>query len=79
MNAPTLVHHAHATITEDGTLTLRDLPVRVGEQVEVLIVPLERTPPKLAEEIRARLQGTILRDDDPFGPAAPPDDWEAAP
>ena len=32
----------------------------------------------LDAEIIERLRGTILRDDDPFGPATDPEDWEAA-
>ena len=77
MSTGTSAHHVEATVTKDGTLTLDQLPMRAGERVEVIIVPLERTPAKLAEEIRLRLLGSVVKDDDPFGPAVPPDDWEA--
>jgi predicted RNase H-like HicB family nuclease len=29
------------------------------------------------EEVWQKLRGAILRDDDPYGPAVPPEDWEA--
>ena len=33
------VHHVETTLTQDGTLTLSDLPFQAGDSVEVIIVP----------------------------------------
>lgn len=77
MSTAATAHHTEVTVTEDGKLSVGNLPVRAGERVEVIVIPLERTPPALAEEIRARLSGSVLKDEDPFGPATPPEDWEA--
>lgn len=43
-------------------------------------IPLTGTTsgqPIPSEEARRKLRGTILRDDDPYGPAVPIEDWEA--
>ena len=77
MSTGTTAHHAEVTVTEDGKLSLGNLPVRAGERVEVIVIPLERTPPALAGEIRARLSGSVLKDEDPFVPATSPEDGEA--
>ncbi len=40
-------------------------------------IPVIDTPSSEQQEIVERLRGSVLRDDDPFGPAAPLEDWEA--
>jgi hypothetical protein len=77
-------------LSEDGALTLKDLPFHVGDAVEVII--LERSDnvskgesPSQAEAEKAEdrlepnlypLQGTVLFYDDPFKPAVPVEDWK---
>jgi hypothetical protein len=75
-------------LSEDGALTLKDLPFHVGDAVEVII--LERSPsvsegesPNPLEKAEDRpepklypLRGTVLFYDDPFEPAVPVEDWE---
>ena len=73
-------HKVETTLTEDGTLILRNLPFQAGDTVEVII--LDR--PQLASESTSEpaaldqhpLRGTVLRYDDPFEPAVPPTEWE---
>jgi hypothetical protein len=76
-------------LSEDGALTLKDLPFHVGDAVEVII--LERSPsvsegesPNPLEKAEDRpepnlypLRGTVLFYEDPFEPAVPVEDWEA--
>jgi hypothetical protein len=67
-------HHLEATLTEDGDLTLRRLPFPAGAEVEVII--MERRKPSMDDAVNP-MRGAILRYDDPFGPACPPEDWDA--
>ncbi len=63
-----------ATVQHNGRVILDDLPFEEGKQVEVIILET-----KAGETISPRtnpLKGSVLRYDDPFGPAAPIDDWE---
>lgn len=44
------VHHVEATLTQNGTLTLRDLPFHAGDAVEVIISPRLTKPPPVEEK-----------------------------
>lgn len=61
------------TLTEDGTLTLSDLPFQAGDSVEVIIVP--RTAISAAQNGYS-LRGKVIQYDKPTEPAAQ-EDWEA--
>ena len=66
---------AEATVGEDGALHL-DHPaptLKPGARVLLTISPQTEA----VEENLRPLLGTVIRYDDPFGPAADPDDWEA--
>jgi len=62
------------------TLTVRspDLAELVGKDVEVIVIeePSGATPPEQGSGY-GHMRGTVLRYDDPFGPATAPEDWEA--
>jgi hypothetical protein len=74
--AAVLGHRIEAVVEPDGRITLRDLPLRPGERVEVTVFPVASGAS--VEQLRERLRGSVLRDDDPFGSASPTEDWEAA-
>ena len=57
---------------ESDTLVVPELEELLGCDVEIEIRPVELT----GEEIRSRLRGSVLRYDDPFGPADE-EGWEA--
>ena len=66
---------------ESETLHLPQVRPLVGKQVEIIVLEdesaavAETTP---ADDVsRYPLRGSVLRDDDPFGPAVPAEDWEA--
>jgi hypothetical protein len=66
---------------DSETLHLPQVRPLLGKQVEIIVLEDEPTavpgsrPTDEAE--RYPLRGSVLRDDDPFGPAVPPEDWEA--
>ena len=60
------------TLTQDGTLTLSDLPFQAGDSVEVIIVP-RKTASALQNEYS--LRGKVIRYDNPTEPVAQ-EDWE---
>jgi hypothetical protein len=65
-----------ATIGEDGLLHTRlPMPPALvpGVRAMISISPVLEQ----AQSERQSLTGTVLRYDDPFGPAAPLDEWEA--
>ena len=67
------VHHVETTLTQDGTLTLRDLPFQAGDAVEVIIVPRAAAA---VEQNAYPLRGKVVHYDNPTAPVAQ-DDWEA--
>jgi hypothetical protein len=64
------------TILESETLTLPELRTWVGKSVEVIV--LEDTLARHDVAADRPLRGSILRDEDPFGPALPTSAWESA-
>ena len=60
-------------LTQDGTLTLNDLPFQAGDTVEVIIVPRAAAA---AEQNAGPLRGKVLHYDNPTAPVAQ-EDWEA--
>ncbi len=67
-------HRIETTLTENGTLLLKDLPFRAGESVEIIVIKLPSHP---SESNLYPLRGTVISYDDPFEPAVPLEDWEA--
>jgi hypothetical protein len=67
-------------LNEDGTLTLRGLPFRAGDTVEVIILesrtPQHEAPTHSPDSNPYPLRGTVIRYDDPTEPVAL-EDWEA--
>jgi hypothetical protein len=63
--------------TEDGTLTLKDLPVQKGQAVQIVLLAYELGANKIhAPEDPMVLRTEALIDRDPFEPIGV-DDWEA--
>ncbi len=72
LNAETVI--TEAIVEEDGSLRLRN-PVpslQVGTRVHLTISPQIAT----LKTDPALLHGSVIRYDDPFGPAAAIEDWE---
>lgn len=67
-------HRAETTLSEDGVITLRDLPFRRGEAVEVIVLPFATAT---AAGARYPLRGTPVKLLAPTEPVAEAD-WEAA-
>ncbi|MFB2897020.1 hypothetical protein ACE1CI_29245 [Aerosakkonemataceae cyanobacterium BLCC-F50] len=67
-------HKIETTLTDNGTLLLKDLPFQAGDSVEIII--LKRNYQK-SESNPYPLQGTVYRYEDPCEPATPLEDWEA--
>ena len=61
-----------------SNLEVPELEQFIGKEVEIVVTEV---PAPEAEEQEAPdrfpLRGTVLRYDDPYGPAVPPEDWEA--
>ena len=73
-------HHIETILTENGTLTLRDLPFQAGDAVEVIILERHKLQPSEAPTSPSGsnpypLRGTVIRYDDPTEPVAL-EDWE---
>jgi hypothetical protein len=68
----TPAHRIEVVLSEDGKLSLDNLPFRAGQAVEVIVLPaVPRSAPG-----GHPLQGTVLRYDQPTDPVAV-GDWEA--
>lgn len=65
---------------ESITPHLPELQPLVGKTVEFIVREEsagEAPPAENAKPWINPLRGSVLRDDDPFGPAVPPEEWEA--
>ena len=67
--------HVETTCTENGVITLRDLPIHAGESVDVVVIA--RSSVASAQD-RHSLRGEPVEYLHPFEPVAE-NDWEAAP
>ena len=66
-------HRVETTLTEDGSLTLKDLPFHAGDSVEIIV--LARSP-KTVGQASYSLRGKPVHYDSPAEPVAE-EDWEA--
>jgi hypothetical protein len=66
-------YRTDATLTEDGTITLDDLPFHAGESVEIIIVSRVAQP---SSHTNHPLRGKVIRYDNPTEPVAQ-EEWEA--
>lgn len=67
-------HRAETTLSEDGVITLRDIPFRRGDSVEVIVLPFASGA---ATGSSHPLRGTPVTLLDPTKPVAE-NDWEVA-
>ncbi len=63
-----------AIVQQNGRIVIDDLPFDEGEKVEVIVREADSSDHKRREN---PLKGTLIKYDDPFEPAVPPEDWEA--
>ena len=66
-------HRIETALTENGKLSLQNLPFKKGDEVEIII--LDRSSSKTVSNSYP-LRGTVIRYDDPFEPAISAEDWE---
>lgn len=82
MNASLQAHRIETTLTQNGTLTIDDLPFQAGETVEVIVLPHVLSPSSHAlspsSPDRYSLRGTPVQYQEPMEPVAE-HDWEALP
>jgi hypothetical protein len=71
MNAIRICRHL-----DSETLYLPELRPLLGKHVEIVVREENGATAASEESLRQELEGTILRDDDPFAPVAEAD-WEA--
>lgn len=62
-------HRIEVVLSEDGKLSLEQLPFRAGQVVEVIVLPAPVTPPPTHP-----LRGSVIRYDRPTEPVAE-NDW----
>ncbi|WP_414619229.1 hypothetical protein [Calothrix sp. CCY 0018] len=67
-------HRVEVTLTENGASNPKDLPFRAGESVEIIILENQSSQKQANPHT---LKGTVIRYEQPFEPAVPPEDWEA--
>jgi len=71
-------HRIETVLTEDGTLALKDLPIRAGARVEVIVLVADSPAVAQTDVERFPLRGSEpYRFDDAFSPAVSEDDWNA--
>ncbi|MFB2876059.1 hypothetical protein [Floridanema aerugineum] len=68
-------HKIETTLTDNGTLLLKDLPFQAGDSVEIII--LKRNYQQSESNPYPLRDKQPYRYDDPCEPATPLEDWEA--
>jgi len=77
MNTALQAHRIQTTLTQDGTLTLDDLPFHAGESVEIIVRPHVAAPESESNpSTRYSLRGLVVPYDRPTEPVAL-EDWDA--
>jgi hypothetical protein len=66
------MYRVEATVSNDGTLTIKEVPFQAGDRVEVIVRSREREKERSG---RYPLRGKPIRYVDPFESVAK-DDWE---
>jgi hypothetical protein len=61
-------------VKQNGRVVLDGLPFEEGQDVEVIVLESHK---EAITPSPNPLKGSVLRYDDPFEPAVPPEDWEA--
>lgn len=69
-------HRVDATVSADGSITVRNVPFVEGEEVEVIVLP--RVPKIEIGADRQPLRGSVGRFERPFESAADANEWDAA-
>lgn len=67
-------HRAETTLSEDGVVTLRDIPFRRGESVEVIVLPFSTAAVSGSAYPLRGTPVTLLAPTEPVADV----DWEAA-
>lgn len=67
-------HRIKTAFTENGKLSLQNLPFKKGDEVEIII--LQPNVYKTSSDIYS-LKGTVIRYDDPFESVVSPEEWDA--
>lgn len=66
--------HIQTVVSPQAAQALPELKLLVGQRVDIVVTPI---PVADWETARKELKDSVLWDEDPFGPAVPPEDWEA--
>ena len=67
-------HRIETKLTENGTLTINNLPFQAGETVEIIVLESSQSAKLNLYPLRGKEPYSY---DDPFGSAIPLEDWEA--
>jgi hypothetical protein len=68
-------HRVETTVSGDGSVTVKGVPFKKGEEVEVIILPRHL---EAASSDRGSLKGSVRRYERPFEPAVDQNDWDAS-
>ncbi|MFN8439951.1 MAG: hypothetical protein U0175_04230 [Caldilineaceae bacterium] len=69
-----IAHKVEATVDQNGSITLTNLPFASGEAIEVILMRKQPLPRRAKK--RKVLKGALIKYIDPFAPVAL-EDWDA--
>jgi hypothetical protein len=67
-------HRIKTALTENGKLSLQNLPFKKGDEVDIII--LQQNSSTINPDAYS-LKGTVIHYEDPFEPAIAPEEWNA--
>lgn len=69
-------HRIETILTENGKLTLQNLPFQQGDEVEIIILERHSTSSHTESNPYPLRNKQPYRYEDPFEPAVPVEDWD---
>jgi hypothetical protein len=67
-------HRIKTALTENGKLSLQNLPFKKGDEVEIIILQQNSSTTNSDAYL---LKNTVISYDNPFEPVISPEDWDA--
>jgi hypothetical protein len=67
-------HRVESVVESKGRVLLENLPFEEGKTVEIIILEANEKGVVIKPN---PIKGSLLKYDNPFEPACPPEDWEA--
>ncbi len=71
-----ITHRTQAIVGDGGSVTVQGLPLPSGQKVDVIVLAQDEASRASTDAAHDRLKGSVLKDQRPFDPVVPPEEWD---